>query len=122
MKKNDIILIVIIAAIALGIGGFYLINRTESKNAKVVITINGQLYQEANLYEDQTIEIKNGDHTNILVIKDGYASMTEADCSDQICVHQKAIHYNGESIICLPHLVMVTIESDEEYKVDSVAN
>lgn len=122
MKKNDIILIAVIIAIVLGIGGFYLLNRTESKNAKVVITVGGQLYKEVSLYEDQTIEIKDGDHTNVLEIKDGYATMKDADCADQICVHQKSIHYNGESIICLPNLVMVMIESDEEYKVDSVAN
>ncbi|MDO5520417.1 MAG: NusG domain II-containing protein [bacterium] len=122
MKKNDIILIAIIAVLALGLGGYFLLNREESKNAKVVITVNGQLYKEANLYEDQTIEIKEGDHTNVLEIKDGYAKMTSADCTDQICVHQKQIHYNGESIVCLPHLILITIESDEEVSLDSIAN
>ena len=123
MKKNDIIVIVLVAFLALGIGGYYFATRTESKNAKVVIEVNGQLYKEVNLYEDQKVEIEtSNNHKNLLEIKDGYASMVEADCSDQICVHQRAIHYNGETIVCLPHLIMVTVQSDEEYSVDSVAN
>ncbi|MDO5294104.1 MAG: NusG domain II-containing protein [bacterium] len=122
MKKNDIILIAIIAVLALGIGGYILLNREEPKNAKVVVTVNGHVYKEADLYEDQTIEIKYGDYSNTLEIKDGYAKMTDADCTDQICVHQKQIHYNGETIVCLPHLVLVTIESNEDISLDSVAN
>lgn len=122
MKKNDVILIAVIAVLALGLGGYFLLNREEAKNAKVVIQVNGQTYQTADLYKDQTIEIKYDDHTNVLEIKDGYAKMVSADCSDQICVNQKAIHYNGEMIICLPHLVMVTIESEEEKSLDSIAN
>ena len=39
---------------------------------------------------------------NVLVIQEGKAYMEEADCPDKLCVKQKAIERNGESIICLP--------------------
>ena len=53
-------------------------------------------------------------------IKDGEASMIEADCPDQICVHEKAISADGESIICLPNKIVVEVESDKESELDAV--
>ena len=40
---------------------------------------------------------------------------------DQICVHQRAISKNGESIICLPNKVVVSIEGAEDSQIDVVA-
>ena len=47
--------------------------------------------------------------------------MKSADCPDQICVHQRAISKNGESIICLPNKVVVSIEGAEDSQIDVVA-
>ena len=38
-----------------------------------------------------------------------------------ICVRQRSISGNGESIICLPHRLVVQIESEEERKLDAIA-
>ena len=48
--------------------------------------------------------------------------MEEADCPDLLCVHQKAISKEGESIICLPNKVVVTIRGGEETELDAVTN
>ena len=48
--------------------------------------------------------------------------MIEADCPDQLCVHQKKISMNHESIICLPNRVVVEIESSENSEYDAVTN
>jgi hypothetical protein len=66
------------------------------------------------LHTDTTISIVRGDiETNVLVIQDGYAYMKEADCPDGLCIHQGRIHKAGQSIVCLPNRVVVTIESDD---------
>ena len=69
------------------------------------------------------IEIKNGDGdvTNTLVIKGGVADMTSADCPDHLCVKQKAISKEGESIICLPNKVVVTVKSNMKSDIDSIS-
>lgn len=74
-------------------------------------------------FKDDTIEIKNGDGdvTNTLVIKGGVADMTSADCPDHLCVKQKAISKEGESIICLPNKVVVTVKSDMKSDIDSIS-
>lgn len=117
--KRDKLLIVIVVCVALCaflahqiIGG--------DGAGKVTVKVNGELKGTYSLAEDQTIEINGG--TNILQIKNGKADMTEADCPDQLCVNQRAISRQGESIICLPHKVVVEVESSESSELDAVTN
>ena len=47
--------------------------------------------------------------------------MESSDCHNQVCVNHKPISRSGESIICLPHKVVVQIEGGKEADVDAVA-
>ena len=74
------------------------------------------------LGEEQEIPIvQDGVTTNVLTIRDGRADMTEADCPDKLCVHQKAISKNHEMIVCLPNKVVVEVTGSEENGFDSIA-
>ena len=55
-------------------------------------------------------------------IKDGKVTMKEADCRDQICADHKAIEKSGETIVCLPHKVVIEIKSEngKEQELDGV--
>ena len=46
-------------------------------------------------------------------IKDGYVTMTEADCPDHLCMKQKRISKTGGTIVCLPNRVVLEIVSRE---------
>lgn len=60
--------------------------------------------------------------TNTLVIEDGAAYLADADCPDQLCVHMGKITKKGQSIICLPHQVVIeVIRGGEENEADAVA-
>lgn len=56
---------------------------------------------------------------NRLLISEQTANMIWADCPDQICVHQTPISHVGETIICLPNRVAVTIVGDGATGVDA---
>ncbi len=88
-----------------------------------VVTIDGQLYGKYPLSEDMELKITqdNGEY-NILHIEDGYASVTEASCRDKICVNHSHIHYSGDTIVCLPNKVVVSIENGEEDDIDGATN
>jgi hypothetical protein len=60
---------------------------------------------------------------NLLVIEEGTVTMEAADCRDQICVHHIPISGSGESIICLPHKLVVTVngKQDDDNALDGVA-
>ena len=99
--------------------------REQKEGSLAVVTVNGSVYGTYNLSKDQEIEIKNqeGKVTNYLVIKDGKADMIQADCPDQLCVKQKAVSKDKETIVCLPRKVVVEIQSSENLpKLDDVTS
>ena len=66
------------------------------------------------LMKDSEHEIKSFYGSNTLVIKDGYAYMSDSDCKDHLCEKMGHISNVGETIICLPNEVFVEIVSDKE--------
>lgn len=121
MKKADFILIAAVIVLA-GLLLFFLYGLNNA-GSYVQIEVDGSIIETLPLDTDITREIttSNGG-TNTLVIKDGCAKMTAANCPDGICKNHMKIKRNGESIICLPHKVVVTIVSENEQdEVDAVA-
>lgn len=122
MKKADFIIIgavVVVAAVLL----IFLYVSSSNFGSYVQIEIDGKITETLPLDEDTEKEIatENGG-TNTLVIKDGKAKMTEANCPDGICKNHKAINRNGESIICLPHKVVVSVvDNNSDDEIDAVA-
>ncbi|WP_408072616.1 NusG domain II-containing protein [Butyrivibrio sp. JL13D10] len=122
MKKNDIILITVIIAIAIlsfwGIKAFQKYN--SGGPAVAAVTIDDKTYGEYPLSEDieEKIELPDGNY-NILIISDGYARVVEASCPDKICVHHSPIRYQGETIVCLPNKLVVEIKGGEDNGLDT---
>ena len=47
--------------------------------------------------------------------------MKDANCPDKICEGHNKISYKGETIVCLPHKVVIEIVADEAtYELDAV--
>ena len=74
------------------------------------VSVDGKVQGTYSLDKDRTIEIKSSEGKNILIIKEGKVEMKEADCPDKYCVKQGKIKNVGETIVCLPHKVVVEIE------------
>lgn len=51
---------------------------------------------------------------NLLAISGDRVWMEAADCRDQVCVHHVPVSTGGESIICLPHRLVVEILDDAD--------
>lgn len=88
----------------------------------LVISLDGEIYREVSLNEDQRIEIKKeGVTVNVLDIRDGKADMKSATCPDKLCVHQNPVSKSGESIVCLPNKVVVEVKGEKKGDFDSIA-
>ena len=122
IKKADIILTIIIIAVAVSVFVIYnLVSGGFGKafNGEVVITVDGEEFGRYELMKDQEIKIGN---TNKAVIKDGYVDMVWADCPDKLCVNHISINKAGNSIICLPNKVVITIENTaDKSEIDTLA-
>ena len=112
--RNDILLIagiLLIAAMAI----FYLFV-FRNRGDVVKVTVGGEPYATYSLREDITVDISakdDGQH-NLLVIRDGKAFVKSATCPDGICVDHSAIFRDGESIVCLPNGVVITVDSADD--------
>ncbi len=117
--KHDVIFIsVILLLAALGALALFIFR---SEGEYVTVTVDGQLFGEYSLKEDRKVEIKQGESYNILVIKDGYASIETASCPDGICSSHRPIKHGGESIICLPNKVVIEVHSSSDGAPDIIA-
>ena len=117
MKKNDIKLIMIVLLIAMA--GFIASRFIGNQSAEiVVITVHGKEYGRYSMKEDQEVAI--GD-TNVLVIQNEKVDMIQGDCPDQVCVKQKAISSNRETIVCLPNQVVVEVLTKDDTQLDGIA-
>ena len=117
MKKNDIILALVVLLIA-GIGMLLYFWFGKAEAGLVKITVDGRLYGTYSLEEDREIRINE---TNTVVIRGGKVDMIWAECPDQICVEHQTISKNKETIVCLPNKVIVEIVGSENGEMDAVS-
>ena len=117
--RNDIILIAVLLVVAGA--AFGLIQLNKKSGGYAVVVQDGKETAVYSLNEDASVTITSPTGFNTLVIKDGKADVTDADCPDRICVNQHSISYDGETIVCLPNKLVVKIVSDAESDVDIIA-
>ena len=119
--RNDVIFVAaLLAAIALA-GLFVFLFRRPGDT--VIVTVDGELYATYLLSENVTVSIHTGqgdEQINLLVIKDGQAYVQEASCPDGICAAHRPISREGESIVCLPHRVVITVHCTSEQDVPDI--
>lgn len=117
-RIGDILVYVFILLIIGGsFAGLYQMGKGAVTN-QVKVEVDGALY---GIYEipangeakEVKIESGDGDY-NTLTITDKGVSIKEANCPDQICVKWGKINRPGQTIVCLPHKVVVSITGNQE--------
>ena len=117
-KKQRADLVVIGSLLLLALILWLVLGAFRTEGGEVVVRVDGVETERHALTEDGIYPLNGG--SNILVIADGRAWLTEANCPDLLCVKQGKIHYTGQSIICLPNRLSVTVEGGESDGVDAV--
>lgn len=109
--KNDIILAVIVVVIAAT--GLFLLNVFKTEGAFAIIKIDGKETERYPLSVNTEVVIETGeDGRNTLVIEDNKAFIKDANCPDKICEGHSKISFKGETIVCLPHKVVIEIVAE----------
>lgn len=121
LKKRDVIFITIVILLA-GIMAMFMYLGQGENGEMVRIMIDGKEHGSYLLGEDKVIETDNAFGHNRIVIENGEVFMEEADCPDQYCVEHKAISKTNETIVCLPHKLVVEMHMQgKEDEFDGVA-
>ncbi len=85
--------------------------------AGVVVKVEGEEIARYSLSRNGSFSLNGG--TNLLVIENGEAYLSDADCPDLLCVKQGRIKYTGECITCLPNKLTVTVFGAEDDGLDA---
>ena len=126
-RKKDLIFIFSILIIAV----FLLLIQRVYGNAQdeadmIKITVDQKLYGTYDLNKNQTITIQNDSGINAIQIQNKKVWMEEADCPDGYCKEQGHISKNKQTIVCLPHKLVVEIsnasENETSEEIDIVSN
>lgn len=80
-------------------------------------------YSKYDNYDEAYLSVSDSDEYNIFQIKDSNVDMLIATCKDKVCVNTKKASLTGDSIICLPHNLIISVISnkDENGELDAVA-
>lgn len=111
---RDLIIVgaLLVAALAL----FFLMRARQDRDtgtgAQAVVTVDGQEIGRYPLKKSGTFPLNGG--TNILVVENGEAWVSEADCPDKVCMGMGKISRNGEFIACLPNRLLIVVEGAAE--------
>ena len=112
-RNKTYILMAVVILFSLLIYGFQ--RNIADNGSYAVIKVDGTEISRLSLSEDQEMDIEGFDGGfNHLIIKNGACYVSEADCPDKLCQKQGKIRRDGESVICLPHRVVITIEGGEK--------
>lgn len=105
--KNDILLI--LALLLLAGCAWAVLRLTRRPGGEAVVTVDGVVVATLPLGEDGRFPIAAGAGNNLVEIAGGRVRVAEADCPDRLCVRSGWARYDGESIVCLPHKLVVTV-------------
>jgi len=135
LRKADIILFIALVLIGLAASAALSMSHSAAgSDARVIIESGGKLYATYPLNEDRTLVVpapkqssadapapdsdapasSQYDYYNVVEIKDGHVSVTEASCKNQVCVRHGEISRSGETIVCLTNRLVVRIENGTE--------
>ena len=111
---RDLILVAVllVAALALFFGLRSRQARDTGTGAQAVVTVEGREIGRYPLKKNGTFPLNGG--TNILVVENGEAWVSEANCPDKVCMGMGKISRNGEFIACLPNRLLVVVEGAAE--------
>ena len=117
-KKMDIVIIICLVGISFLPHILFAKNLNKDYDSVyAIIKVDGKTYKEiplSSLKEDDSFTIKTENGNNTILVKDNKISITNATCHDSLCVDQGSKSKVGDSIVCLPHKLIIEIKGKEK--------
>ena len=109
MKPVDFILIILLMIASFS--PFLLLRGNQQPGQIAQLRVNSQVVKTFDLRKDQTYTYRDQAHDDInkIEVRDGQIAIVYANCGDQICVRKGYIGKTGQTIVCLPHRLVIEI-------------
>lgn len=125
MKKLDYVIIITLIVVSLLSSGIIIYSSAKNKyeSQYIEISVGGNLYKKIpfNSSVEETIDVKTDLGENVIRISKGYVQILDADCPDKVCIRDGSISKPGQSLVCLPHKLVVEIKGIKSNEVDDGA-
>ena len=115
--RLDVLIVAALLLVSLAL--LLVMTLTREEGAAVVVEIDGQTVATYSLYQNGEYALNGG--TNVLVIENGQAYLNYSNCPDHTCEKTGKIQYVGQTIVCLPNRLTVTIKGEALDGVDFVS-
>ena len=109
-KKYRLDIIIVAAILLVSIGLLLIVTLSKEEGSVAVVEINGVVVAEYALDKNGVYSLNGG--TNVLVIEDGVAYLNYSNCPDHTCERTGKIRYVGQTIVCLPNKITITITGE----------
>ncbi|RYL92430.1 NusG domain II-containing protein [Sporolactobacillus sp. Y61] len=121
IRRWDIIivcLLVLFSFLPFGIFSYVQAEQTSGDRSEVaVIKVNNKKVKQVVLSgnaENQIFDIHTKDGgVNTIQVRNNRIRIKSANCPDQVCVRTGYISKPGETIVCIPHKVVIEIQSEK---------
>lgn len=117
IKKMDIVIIAVLILLSFTPHLiFFKTSQKSSKNNYAIIKVDGKIHKKiglSNVKKSEKVNLNLPNGKNTLLIKNNSIQMDSANCNDALCVKQGNISKVGQTIICLPHKLIIEIKGDE---------
>lgn len=110
--RNDIITVCLLLVLAISALLVFKIGKTQGKSVEILSGGEKLFSLPLDSDTERIIESKKG--SNVLVIKNGKASVRSASCPDKICANHNAISRVGETIVCLPNELVIRVIGEDD--------
>ena len=104
--KWDALVVLAVLLLALGLGA----RPYFAGELTISVAIDGETVERCALSTYEGGTYKSRGYTLTVEVADGAVYVASSDCPNQDCVHSGAISRAGQSIVCLPARVAVTLE------------
>lgn len=125
LKVGDIIIIILLLLISFTPLAIFTWQQAQVDGEKLiaVISLENEVTHQINLSEHEGHEVfdivTNDQEINTIEVSDERIQIKSATCNDQVCVRTGFINRAGQTIICLPHQLVIEIQNvGDEHIVD----
>ena len=117
MRKNDLCLVLSLLLLAAALH-FYLTTRPASGQISFQIQQDDRIVQtirHSALTNTGQFSVRTGNgNVHIEIDPAKGARIIESPCPDKLCMHQGYIKKSGQTILCLPEKVLITVVSERK--------
>lgn len=111
-KRADIVLLAVF--LLMGVGSLMVLRLQPCEGTTVIISVNGEEVGRYPLHTDRVIDVDTEFGHNTVTISGGTVSVTGSNCPNHDCESFGAIARPAQSIMCIPHRMIVRISGDTD--------